>query len=134
MKMTVKASKKAVPFMLMVAPSGNTNRATGSAMPCSDAQRRVNGKVAMLESVPKTVMRACANALQHVLLCDLTILATSAALHAFTGIQCGQFTDACYKWTECYHAVQQNGGTLLIMPSLLAKQGLQQCTADMLFD
>lgn len=64
MKMTVSASKKAVPFMLIVAPSGSTKRATGSLMPCSLAQRSVTGSVAMLESVPKTVTRACANALQ----------------------------------------------------------------------
>ena len=71
MKMTLRASKKAVPFMLMVAPRGSTNRATGSLMPCSVAHRSVTGSVAMLESVPKTVTRACAKALQfeqHVLL------------------------------------------------------------------
>ena len=64
MNMTVRASKKAVPFMLIVAPRGSTKRATGSLMPCSVAQRRVTGRVAMLESVPNTVIKACANALQ----------------------------------------------------------------------
>lgn len=64
MKSTVSASNKAVPFMFTVAPSGSTKRATGLLMPYSDAQRRVTGRVAMLESVPKTVTRAWANALQ----------------------------------------------------------------------
>lgn len=64
MKMTVRDSKNAVPFMLMVAPRGNTKRAMGSLMPCSDAQRSVTGRLAMLESVANTVTSACANALQ----------------------------------------------------------------------
>ena len=63
--MTVRASKSAVPFMLMLAPRGSTKRATASLMPCWAAQRSVTGNVAMLESVPKTVISACANALQH---------------------------------------------------------------------
>lgn len=64
MKTTVTASKKAVPFMLTVAPRGNTKRAIGSLMPCSEAQRSVTGRLAMLESVANTVTSACANALQ----------------------------------------------------------------------
>ena len=63
MKMTVKASKKAVPFMLMLAPRGSTNCATGALMPTDAAQRSVTGSVAMLESVPKTVTSAVANPL-----------------------------------------------------------------------
>lgn len=64
MKMTVKLSKKLVPFMLMFAPSGRTNCATASLIPCEAAQRSVTGSVAMLESVPNTVTRAVAKALQ----------------------------------------------------------------------
>ena len=64
--MTVRASKSAVPFMLMLAPRGNTKRATASLIPCWAAQRSVTGSVAMLESVPKTVISACANALQQI--------------------------------------------------------------------
>lgn len=63
MKMTVKASKKAVPFMLMFAPKGSTNCATGSLIPREVAQRSVTGSVAMLESVPKTVTSAVAKPL-----------------------------------------------------------------------
>lgn len=92
--MTVRASKKAVPFMLMVAPRGNTKRATGSLMPCSVAHRSVTGSVAMLESVPKTVTRACANALQfgqHVLLltgfrCKAKQTAVEHLCHAAFGV------------------------------------------------
>ena len=58
MKITVRASKKAVPFMLMVAPRGNTKRAMGSLMPCSAAQCSVTGRLAMLESVANTVTKA----------------------------------------------------------------------------
>lgn len=65
MKMTVRASKKAVPFMLMVAPKGSTKRAMGSLMPCSAAQRSVTGRLAMLESVANTVTSAGAKALQR---------------------------------------------------------------------
>ena len=62
--MTVKASKKAVPFMLMFAPKGSTNCATGSLIPREVAQRSVTGSVAMLESVPITVTSAVAKPLK----------------------------------------------------------------------
>ena len=58
MKMTVRASKKAVPFILIVAPRGKTNRAMGSLMPWLAAQRSVTGRLAMLESVANTVTKA----------------------------------------------------------------------------
>mmetsp|Transcript_29062 Transcript_29062/g.81326 ORF Transcript_29062/g.81326 Transcript_29062/m.81326 type:complete len:201 (-) Transcript_29062:365-967(-) len=58
MKMTVSASYRAVPFMLMVAPSGRTKLQIDSAHPIFCAHSRVTGSVAADESVPKAVTKA----------------------------------------------------------------------------
>ena len=61
MKMTVSASYSAVPFMLMVAPSGTTKLLTDSAQPALQAHWMVTGIVAALLSVPNAVTNAGRN-------------------------------------------------------------------------
>mmetsp|Transcript_6608 Transcript_6608/g.22024 ORF Transcript_6608/g.22024 Transcript_6608/m.22024 type:complete len:230 (-) Transcript_6608:120-809(-) len=58
MKTTVRASYSAVPFMLMVAPSGSVKSATACETPASCTHRSVTGSVADDESVPNAVTRA----------------------------------------------------------------------------